>query len=176
MKYLLHDQQSERLLFRPIQTSDFNEWLQFFIDPDFYKYWVAEKDKPEAECKKWYANQFNRYEKNLGGMNALIEKSTGALVGHAGLLVQVVDGIEELEIAYSLLPHFRGKGFATEAAQAVKEYAFANTYSPSLISIISLTNLPSQNVAVKNGMKIEKQTIYKDNPVYIYRVFNPIIR
>ena len=175
MKYLLHDQQSERLLFRPIQSSDFDEWLQFFIDPEYYQYWVAEKDTPEAECKKWYANQFNRYEKNLGGMNALIEKSTGALVGHAGLLVQVVDGTEELEIAYSLQPHFRGKGFATEAAQAIKKYSFANTFSPSLISIISLSNLPSQRVAVKNGMKIEKQTVYKGNAVYIFRIFNPII-
>lgn len=175
MKYLLHDQQSERLLFRPIQSSDFNEWLQFFTDPEYYKYWVAEKNTPEVECKKWYANQFNRYEKNLGGMNALIEKSTGALVGHAGLLIQVVDGAEELEIAYSLQPHFRGKGFATETAQAIKEYAFANTFLPSLISIISLTNLPSQKVAIKNGMKIEKQTIYKENAVYIFRVFNPII-
>ncbi|MBX2970649.1 MAG: GNAT family N-acetyltransferase [Cyclobacteriaceae bacterium] len=176
MKYLLKNQQSERLLFRPIQSSDFNEWLQFFIDPEYYKYWVAEKDTPEAECRKWYANQFNRYEKNLGGMNALIEKSTGALVGHAGLLVQVVDGIEELEIAYSLQPHFRGKGFATEAAQTIKEFAFANTLSPSLISIISLTNLPSQRVATKNGMKIEKQTIYKENAVYIFRISDPIIR
>lgn len=176
MKYLLHSQQSDRLLFRSIQPADFDEWLQFFIDPEYYRYWVAEKDTPEAECRKWYANQFNRYEKNLGGMNALIEKSSGALVGHAGLLVQVVDGVEELEIAYSLQPHFRGKGFATEAAQAIKEFAFAHAFSPSLISIISLSNLPSQRVAVKNGMKIEKQTVYKDNPVHIFRIFNPIIR
>lgn len=176
MKYLLHDHQSERLLFRSIQPTDFEEWLPFFNYPEYYRYWVAEKDTPEAECRKWYANQFNRYEKNLGGMNALIEKSSGALVGHAGLLVQVVDGVEELEIAYSLQPHFRGKGFATEAAQAIKEFAFAHAFSPSLISIISLTNLPSQRVAVKNGMKIEKQTVYKDNPVYIFRIFSPIIR
>lgn len=176
MRYLLQNQQSERLLFRPIEASDFDEWLQFFIDPEYSRYWIAEKDTPESECRKWYDNQFNRYEKNLGGMNALIEKSSGTLVGHAGLLVQVVDGIEELEIAYSLQPHFRGKGFATEAAQAIKQFAFANNFSPSLISIISLTNAPSQRVAIKNGMKIEKQTIYKDNPVYIFRIFNPIIR
>jgi len=175
MKYLLTNQQSERLLFRPIQSSDFNEWLQFFNDPEYFRHWVAEQGTAEVECKKWYANQFNRYATNRGGMNALIEKSSGALVGHAGLLVQVVDGIEELEIAYSLLPQFRGKGYATEAAQTCKAYAFANNFSPSLISIISLSNLPSQRVALKNGMKIEKQTIYKDNPVYIFRTGNPII-
>jgi hypothetical protein len=46
--------------------------------------------------------------------------------------------------------------------------AFRNNYSPSLISIISLTNLPSQKVATKNGMRSDKQTVYKSNQVYIY--------
>ncbi len=175
MKYLLTNRQSERLLFRPIQSSDFDEWLQFFADPEYYRHWVAEQGTAEEECKKWYATQFSRYANNRGGMNALIEKSSGALVGHAGLLVQVVDGVEELEIAYSLQPRFRGKGYAIEAAQTCKAYAFENNLSPSLISIISLSNLSSQRVAIKNGMKIEKQTLYKDNPVYIFRIVNPII-
>jgi [ribosomal protein S5]-alanine N-acetyltransferase len=174
MKYLPENLETDRLLFRPIQSSDFDAWLGFFVDPEYFRYWAAVKETPEAECEKWYQNQFNRYANNLGGMNALIGKSSGELVGHAGLLVQVVDGVEELEVAYSLQPHFRKQGFATEAAQALKAYAFARNFSPSLISIISLSNLPSQNVALKNGMKIEKQTVYKDNPVYIFRVYNPL--
>jgi [ribosomal protein S5]-alanine N-acetyltransferase len=174
MKYIPDNLETERLLFRPIQSSDFDAWLEFFIDPEFYRHWNAEKETPEQECEKWYQNQFNRYTNNLGGMNALVEKSSGALVGHAGLLVQGFDGVEELEVAYSLQPHFRNKGFATEAARACKAYAFANNFSPSLISIISLSNIPSKKVAIKNGMKIEKQTVYKNNPVFIFRVYNPL--
>ncbi len=175
MTYLLDGQESERLQFRKIQSADYDHWLPFFQDDSYYQHWQGERGTAEEECTKWYEYQFYRYENNLGGMNALIDKSTGALVGHAGLLVQVVDGAKELEIAYSLQPHFRGKGFAAEAAKICQAYAFANRFSPSLISIISLTNIPSQKVAAKNGMKIEKQTVYKDNPVYIFRIFNPII-
>jgi [ribosomal protein S5]-alanine N-acetyltransferase len=106
----------------------------------------------------------------MGGMNALIEKHSGKLVGHAGLIVQTVDEGRELEIAYSLLPEFWNKGYATEAAIRCRDFAFQNSFSESLISIISKTNVPSQKVASHIGMQLEKQTIYKENEVYIFRI------
>jgi [ribosomal protein S5]-alanine N-acetyltransferase len=169
MNSLLNSQQTPRLLFRKIDLSDFDVWLKFFEAPETSTHWIEEKETPKIACEKWYQRQFERYQNNLGGMNALIEKSSGQLVGHAGLLVQIVDGITELEIGYSLLPEFWGKGYAIEAAQKCKEYAFENKLANSLISIISLTNLPSQKVAIKNGMSIDKQTVYKGNQVYIFR-------
>jgi [ribosomal protein S5]-alanine N-acetyltransferase len=171
MKYLLTNQQTERLLFNPIDVSHFNKWLKFFEDPRTHQYWVEEQDTPERECKKWYEKQRQRYAQDRGGMNALIEKSSGKLVGHAGLLVQEVDGISELEIAYSLLPEFWNKGFAIEAARKCKQYGLENNFAGSLISIISESNLPSQKVATKNGMIIDKRTTYRQNPVYIFRAW-----
>lgn len=168
--YLLEGQETERLIFRKISDSDFNAWVKFFEDPNTSLHWVEEKETPIIACEKWYQKQSWRYENDKGGMNALIEKSSGRLVGHCGLLVQTVDGVSELEIGYSLLPEFWHKGFAFEAAERCKEYAFQNDYSDSLISIISLTNLPSQKVALKNGMLIEKETVYRQNRVYIFRV------
>lgn len=105
-----------------------------------------------------------------GGMNALIEMSSGKLIGHCGLLVQRVDNVIELEIGYSLLLPFWNKGFATEAVIKCRNVAFVRNYSPSLISIISRTNTPSARVAEKNGMTIEKETVYCDNPVNIWRI------
>jgi [ribosomal protein S5]-alanine N-acetyltransferase len=170
MSYLLPNHQTLRLLFRKIDLSDFNAWLKFFEASETSMHWIEEKETPKVACEKWYARQQERYQNNLGGMNALIEKSSGRLVGHAGLLVQTVDEIPELEIGYSLLPKFWGKGYALEAAQKCKQYAFETDLSSSLISIISLSNVPSQKVAIKNGMSIQNQTLYKGNQVYIFRV------
>ena len=50
-------------------------------------------------------------------MNALIDKANGKLAGMCGLLIQEVDGIRELEVAYAMLPQYRNKGLATEAAK-----------------------------------------------------------
>lgn len=170
MKYLLENQETERILFRKIDLSDFNEWLVFHTNPITSQHWIAELESPEMECKKWYEKQFYRYQNDLGGMNALIEKATGKLIGHCGLLIQTVDHKIELEIAYSLLPDFWNKGYASESAKKCRDYAFENNLSDSLISIISLTNIPSENVALKNGMKINKVTEYNKNTVNIFRI------
>ena len=170
MKYLLKNQETERILFREVRTSDFNDWLEFYKDPNTSLHWISELESPEIECKKWYEKQFYRYKNSLGGMNALIEKESGKLIGHCGLLVQNVDEISELEIGYSLLPKFWNKGFATEAAKKCRDYAFGNGLSDSIISIISLTNKASEMVALKNGMKVDKVTKYRGNKVTIFRI------
>ena len=168
--YLMNQVETERLKFRPISFDDTDDWLPFFEDPASFQYWKGAREKPAVECENWYLKQFKRLTENRGGMNALIEKATGKLIGHAGLLVQTVDGVTELEVAYSLLSKFREKGFASEAAKKCKEYAFDKELAPSLISIISLTNVPSANVAIKNGMRVERQTVYNENEVNIFRI------
>jgi len=170
MKYLLDGHQTERLSFRRIHESDYNQWLEFFKDPGTSIHWVEEKQVPEVACSNWYKKQFDRYANNKGGMNALIEKLSGKLIGHCGLVVQTVDGVTELEIGYSLLPQFWSKGFAFEAANYCRDFAFQNNLADSLISIISLTNIPSEKVACKNGMTIAKTTTYKGNNVHLFRI------
>lgn len=169
-KYLLEHQESERLLFRKLQSSDFEDWLPFYHDPKSTQYWEGLPSNPEEACKAQFDRVFERYENDLGGMNALILKTSGQLVGVCGLLVQTVDGIEELEIGYSILPKFWLLGYAFEAAQKCKHFAFQEDFSESLISIIHVDNVPSQKVSLKNGMFLDKTTIYRDNPVHIFRV------
>ncbi|WP_047414106.1 GNAT family N-acetyltransferase [Cellulophaga sp. Hel_I_12] len=171
MKYLLENQETERIIFRKIEKSDFNDWFEFHKNPITSQYWISELESPEIECENWYEKQFHRYQNDLGGMNTLIEKETGKLIGHCGLLVQNVDGKIELEIGYSLLPKFWNKGYATESAKKCRDFAFENKFSDSLISIISLTNKPSESVALKNGMHVSKVTDYRNNKVNIFRIY-----
>lgn len=169
-RFLLDGMESERLYFRKLDPKDFDSWLPFYEDPESTRFWEGIPQDPIKACQEQFARAFERYEKGLGGMNALVLKSSGDLVGICGLLIQVVDGEQELEIGYSLLPNFRKRGFALEAASKCKSHAFEQKFAQSLISIIHVDNLPSQNVALKNGMRKEKTTTYKGNPVDIFRV------
>jgi RimJ/RimL family protein N-acetyltransferase len=170
MKYLLDGEQTERLLFRKIDESDYGHWLPFFFDPKTHVHWTSPINVPDVECQNWYHKQRWRYQNDMGGMNAIIEKQSGKLIGHCGLLVQTVDQIAELEIGYSLLPQYWGNGYATESAKKCRDHAFENGLAETLISIISITNKPSENVALKNGMELDKTTVYHDNEVNIFRI------
>jgi ribosomal-protein-alanine N-acetyltransferase len=171
MRYLLTGEESERLRFRLLQPDDFDTWLPFFSTPEAEKFLgLGAIPTPLDRCRKWFDIVLNRYENDLGGMNVLIDKKTGAFIGQCGLLVQEVDNIKELEIGYSILPDFWGQGFATEAARKCKEYAFINGFTNSLISIIHIENLRSEKVALKNGMHFDRRTVFKDMPVNVFRI------
>ncbi len=169
MDFLLDGEESRRLLFRKLAPSDFGSWLPFHQDKRTSEFWSGLPEDPKAACEEDIKRTLYRYENDLGGRMAIVRKDTNELVGLAGLLIQEVDDQREVEIAYSLLPRFWKQGFATEAAQKSKAYAFTHELADSLISIIHIHNTPSQKVALNNGMVLEKTTTYKNNPVHIYR-------
>lgn len=169
-KYLLEHQETERLLFRKVVPTDFGSWLPFHKNPESTRFWEGLPKDPIKACQQQFDRIFERYEHDLGGMNALILKETGKLVGICGLLVQEVDQKTELEIGYSILPEHWRKGYAFEAAFKCKTYARQHAFAESVISIIHVANIPSQKVALKNGMFLDTTTQYKENPVHIYRV------
>ena len=168
--FQLVDQESERLIYRTITESDFNAWLSFYDDPDSMRYiQPGISGTNEEKCRAWFDRLKWRTENNLGTMNALIEKESGLLVGQCGLLIQTIDGIEELEIGYSILPAFQNKGYASEAAQKCKQFAFANTFCDSVISCILIGNAQSEKVALNNDMTLDKITQDKGEMIQVFR-------
>ncbi|MEM1256893.1 MAG: GNAT family N-acetyltransferase [Bacteroidota bacterium] len=167
---LLEGTASKRLFFRKVTASDFEEWLPFYNNPLSTQFWSGLPTNPREACQHQFDQIFERYEKDLGGLNALILKENSKLIGLCGLLIQKVDGQSELEIGYSVLPSFWRRGFAFEAAHKCKSHAMEHGLAKSLISIIHIDNIPSQKVALKNDMFLDKTTSYKNNPVHIFRV------
>ena len=169
-KNYLEDRETERLLIRPLVSDDDQDWQEFIMDEVATKYFPDEwKLKPE-KSKEWIDFQLKRYNDKRYGLQALIDKKTGKLIGQCGLLSQTIADRSELEIGYHLISRFQGNGYATEAAREFKKLAFANNLTDSLISIIDLENIPSQKVAERNGMTRETQTVFMKTDVFIYRI------
>ena len=170
MKYLLPNTETDRLIFRLVTPDDFEHWLPLFTAPNVGKFLgLDESLTAEQLCQKWFDKVNHRYKNDLGGMNALISKSTGKMVGQCGLLIQNIEAEERMEIGYSVLPEYWGKGFASEAAQKCKEEGFTRGLTDRLMSMVHVDNIASELVAKKNGMNWEK-TVDKDsdNPMNIF--------
>ena len=163
--------ESPRLLTRKLVESDIEKWAEFFQDKEAFEFLPTYGLTTDLErAGHWIDKQLKRYEENRYGLQALIEKDTQNFIGQCGILVQEVDGKNEIEVGYHILKKYWGQGFATEAARLFIDYAFDRNLTPSVISIIDKRNIKSQRVAVKNGLVREKETKWNDLDVYIYRI------
>ena len=107
----------------------------------------------DEETRKWLDWQRTLYREKGYGLWAVILKENGAMIGQCGLTMQTWKDQRVLEIGYLFNKRYWHQGYATEAAKACKEYAFKILKAPEVCSIIRDTNIASQNVAIRNGMK-----------------------
>lgn len=165
----MHGHTTERLLFRTAVMDDHAWWMEYINSAEairFMPFTVGSAD----DCRGFIQRSLDRTAHDGSGLNAIIERSTGKPVGMIGLLTQVVDGADEIEIGYHLVPSAWGYGLATEAAIACREFARAHAIAPSVISLIDHGNHASQAVAKRNGMAYEKDTMHRGIPAMIWRV------
>ena len=160
--------ETERLILREIVKSDAEFLYSLYSDPDFMRYIAKPVDSVEKVRESVDRIHENLYKKHGLGIWLVANKETGDDLGYAGYLVQEVDGETEYEIAYGFDKRFRGQGFASEAARAVKDWGIAEKGLTRIISIVHLENIPSAKVAIRNEMIIEKETVFKEIPVKIF--------
>lgn len=165
--------ESNRLTTRFLKPADSKAWEEFTNDPHAMEFFPDSFFPGESSsATQWVNRQLQRYRDQHYGLQALISKSGGELVGQCGLLHQVVDGKAETEVGYHILKKHWGKGYAPEAARLFTDYVFTNNIAGSVISIIDVANVRSQRVAEKNGLVREKRCRWNGLDVFIYRIHN----
>lgn len=107
----------------------------------------------EEETLAWMQKQLRRYREFGFGLWAVLKRDTGEMIGQCGITMQEYRNTQVPEIGYLFAYKHWHQGYATEAAIACREYGFKTLHFDALYSIIRDTNIPSQNVALRNGMK-----------------------
>ncbi len=130
--------------------------------------WYPRALTPE-EVDGWITRQMERYPSGTG-LLAIVLKVTGEVIGDCGPVWQEIDGPTELEIGYHVRRDCWNRGFATEAAAAVRDYAFAELDCDHVISLIRPENLPSRRVAEKNGFTVNRMVFWREYDHCVYRL------
>lgn len=142
--------ETQRLVLREMTQADFPDLCKILQDDDvMYAYEGAYNTD---EVQEWLDRQIGRYKEYGFGLWAVIQRETGIMIGQCGVTMQDCKDSKIMEVGYLLQKEYWHHGYATEAAIACKEYAFDKLNAKEVYSIIRDTNIPSQNVAIRNGM------------------------
>lgn len=151
--------ETERLLLRKLTPGDLDALVEIYGDPLAMRYF--EKVYTRDEIRERFLNRnLARYRDPGHGMYAVERKPDGEFLGLAGPNLEEVEGERYIEVGYSFKPASWGNGYATEAAAACMRYAFKQLGVPRVVSFIDPQNQPSQRVAERNGLRLEKQILW----------------
>lgn len=160
--------ETERLVLREYVQSDFDALYAILSDPETMRHYPKPYDKDGTQ--RWLNWSFENYRKYGFGLWAIELKESGAFIGDCGITMQPIDGSWLPEIGYHVNKHHWRRGYAKEAARAVRDWCFTHTDFDAVYSYMTASNVASYSTAASVGMTRIKQ--YDDDgvPHFVYRL------
>jgi ribosomal-protein-alanine N-acetyltransferase len=161
--------ETPRLHLRRMELSDLDDLLLIFGDPKV----MASFNTPPfnlQQMEHWIQRNLTHQNAHGYGLFSVILKSKDMLIGDCGLEHMEIGGEPAAELGYDFRSDYWGQGFATEAALAVRDFAFNVLSLPSLISLIRVGNTASRRVSEKIGMRLTDEISKNGISYWIYSI------
>ncbi len=143
--------ETERLFLREMTAEDYDALYKVLTDAEIMKHYPYAFD--EAKVREWIDRNIGRYRIFGFGLWAVCLKETGEMIGDCGLTMQLIGGVIKPEIGYHIRRDCQRRGYASEAARAVRDWAFKNTPFKIIYSYMKYTNIPSAMTAQAYGCR-----------------------
>jgi RimJ/RimL family protein N-acetyltransferase len=163
--------ETERLILRTYRLGDFEDHFRLCADPEVMRYLLGGKPLSRFEAWRHMAFLVGHWELLGYGYYAVEEKATGRFIGRIGYTNP--EGWPGFELGWTIAPEFQGKGFATEGARFLLEYAFNEMGKDHVISVINPDNKPSIRVAERLGERLEGKADVVGTTMLVYGIDNP---
>ncbi|WP_250123990.1 GNAT family N-acetyltransferase [Chroococcidiopsis sp. CCMEE 29] len=160
--------ETPRLILRQLTLDDLDDLAKIYADPVVMKFYPS--TRTYEETKQQVERIIGAYKQRGFGLWATIHKADRKFIGRCGLIPQLVDEQQEIEIGYLLAKEYWRRGLATEAACANRDYGFEQLGFSRLISLIDPGNIASQKVAMKVGLTYEKDATMWGKTVRVYAI------
>jgi len=141
--------ETERLFLREMTQEDFSALYRVLGDSDIMQHYPYTFD--DSRVRGWIDRNIGRYRVFGFGLWAVCLKETGEMIGDCGLTMQLIGNDILPEIGYHIRRDMQRRGYAREAARAVRDWAFENTPFRVLHSYMKYTNTGSAATAVSYG-------------------------
>lgn len=142
---------TERLILRPITEGEGKLLRELFSDPDVTKYLPWGHPYSDSETERRLQELLSHWNRSHFGTYAIRQKADRRAIGYAGL--ETVEHTPFVELLYAISPSCRGKGLASEAAEACIEYGFYSLGLDLIVGVVAPENRASGRVLQKLGMR-----------------------
>lgn len=160
--------ESERLIFREFTPEDLPALIETRTDPEVNRFLGGTKlQNPQALATR-IRFYISCYATHGFGMCAMLWKPTGQMIGSAGL--QPLDGTDEIEVGYSMIKEYWGRGIGTEAARAWLDHGFRQHRLTRIVAVAHTENWASRHIMEKLGMQYEKTEFHYDAECAFYSI------
>ena len=163
--------ETDRLLLRPFAAGDGDMLFRLYGDA---RVMAIRKIGPQdrADSDRQLDLILAHWRRRGFGLHAVMERAGGGFVGECGLR-EIVDGGEEIELSYGLLPAVWGRGYAVEASAAVLAQGFGRLGLRIVHAIARADNARSRRVMEKLGFRFETEWQAGEKRVVRYRIEAP---
>jgi RimJ/RimL family protein N-acetyltransferase len=147
-----------------------DELAQLVCDPRV-SCWLSASGQPpsEADIAAGLIDNGGHWDRYGYGLWLLRDRQTGAMVGRGGLHNTHIDGRNEIELAWAVVPDRWGAGLATELALACVALAFEELGMSELIALTQPHNIASRRVMLKAGFVYDRRVVHAGIPHVLYR-------
>jgi RimJ/RimL family protein N-acetyltransferase len=140
--------ETERLILRKFEESDIDAIFEMRSDAEVMRF--IREPQNRDETINWLKLVSSHWQDEKIGFCAVIEKSSGKVIGWCGLWRLKETG--ETEVGYAIDKEYWGKGLAVEAARAFLEYGFTKLNLEKIVAVARPENKASRRVMEKLGM------------------------
>jgi RimJ/RimL family protein N-acetyltransferase len=162
--------ETPRLELRPFSTDDAPAAHRIYSDPEVMRY-VATGPLADEAMTVRLLQDYMAHQRAWGySFWAVVERSSGALIGDAGLYRTPAG---EVELGYTLGKSWWGRGYATEAAAKWLEAAFGPLRIAEVIALAEPANVASLRVLEKVGMRRMGERSAFGRPHVVFRASAP---
>ncbi len=143
--------ETERLIVRHFTADDHDNYFALHGDPVVMQYIRPAKTREECYA---FLNEFvlGAAPHPFMGRWVVNEKCSGKFVG-SFVIIPIPDDKEKIQLGYSLVPEFWGKGFATELTKEGLHYFRTQTPLEEIYAVTESPNTASKNVLLKAGFQ-----------------------
>ena len=156
--------ETERLQLREFTLADAPYMLRQLNEPSFIEN-IADRGVRSVQQAEAYLRNgaMASYQQSGFGFWAVIEKTSGQIIGMCGLVKR--DNLPEVDLGYSFLPEYFGQGFAFEATKACILAAKNKYLLKQLLAIVNVENISSRKLLEKLGFQYQQMiALYNNEP------------